>query len=132
MTAYPLAAWCFGARVQERIGAIEKPWVVVSDQTPTTTVGQEEPMVSNKRQKSFRATRQREFTIPGGNTLSLVAFHDGSRGFMAKNEEADALGFFDLDGERLYSNPGLMMEIRLLGEYAPGDEDGFWALVARV
>ena len=89
-------------------------------------------MVSIKRQKSPRTTQQPEASIPGGNTLSLVAFHDGERGLMAKNEVSDALAFFDLGGDRIGSNPGFMMVIRELGAYVPGDTDAFWALVARV
>jgi hypothetical protein len=64
--------------------------------------------------------------------LSLVAFQNGSKGFMAKGEDSSALGFFDLDGEPLYFDPGFLTGIRDLGAYDPGDEDGFWALVARV
>lgn len=93
--------------------------------------GQEEPMVS-KKQKSPRTVPQTELSIPGGNTLSLVVFRDGSRGFMAKSEDGAGCGFYDIDGGRICYDPGFMMEIRSLGEYAPGDGDGFWALVARV
>jgi hypothetical protein len=87
-------------------------------------------MVPNKK-KSSRATRQPEASIPGGNTLSLVTFHGGERGFMAKNEDSDAVAFFDMDGEPIYSHPGWMVVIRQLGEYLPDDEDAFWSLIAR-
>ena len=50
---------------------------------------------------------------------------------MARNEDSAALAFFDAGGERLYGDPGWNMVVRCLGSYAPGDEDGFWALVTR-
>jgi len=88
-------------------------------------------MVS-KKQNLSRTIHQSEVSIPGGNTLSLVAFRDGTKGFMAQSEDGAGCGFYDIDGERICYDPGFMMEIRSLGEYAPGDGDGFWALVARV
>jgi len=89
-------------------------------------------MVPTKKQKASRSVHSSEPSIPGGNTLSLVAFQNGERGFMAKGEDSSALGFFNIDGESIYVDPGFLMVIRNLGEYAPGDEDAFWALVARV
>ena len=88
-------------------------------------------MVSKKKNTPSTA-QQTEVSIPGGNRLSLVAFRDGERGFMAQNEDGAACGFFDIDGERISYDPGFMMVIRSLGEYAPGDQDAFWALIARV
>ena len=84
------------------------------------------------KKKASRQIDSNDRCIPGGNQLSLVAFRNGARGLMAKGEDSSALGFFDLDGERISFDPGLTMVIRELGEYAPGDEDGFWALVARI
>jgi len=89
-------------------------------------------MVPNKKQKASRSIQPNNPTTPGGNTLSLVAFHNGERGLMAQGEDCSALEIFNLGGERIFSDPGLTMVIRELGEYAPGDEDGFWALVARI
>jgi len=84
---------------------------------------------NKKASRSFQPTDR---SIPGGNTLSLVAFRNGERGLMAQGEDSSSLELFNLDGERIFSDPGLTMVIRELGEYAPGDEDGFWALVARI
>ena len=107
--------------------------VVIPKHTLTMTAGYEEvPMVPTKKKKSSRSIQEQEPSIPGGNTLSLVAFGNGERGFMAKGEDSSALGFFDLDGEPIYFDPGFLTVIRNLGAYAPGDKDGFWALVARV
>jgi len=49
---------------------------------------------------------------------------------MARCEDTAALGFFNIDGDPIYGDPGWNMVVPELGEYAPGDEDGFWALVA--
>jgi hypothetical protein len=93
----------------------------------------EEPMVPNmKKQKTSRSIQPFEPSIPGGNTLSLVAFSNGERGFIAASEDSAALGFFNIDGEPIYYDPGFLTVIRDLGEYEPGDEAGFWALVMRV
>ena len=89
-------------------------------------------MVPTTKKKSSRSIQTFEPSIPGGNTLSLVAFRNGERGFMATGEDSSALGFFDIDGEPIYNDPGFLTVIRDLGEYEPGDEDAFWALVARV
>jgi hypothetical protein len=51
---------------------------------------------------------------------------------MAKNEDSSHCSYFNLDGEPIAPETGFQMEVRVLGEYAPGDEDAFWALVARV
>jgi hypothetical protein len=51
---------------------------------------------------------------------------------MAKNEDSSHCSYFNLDGEPIDPEPGFQVEVRTLGEYLPGDVDGFWALVARV
>ena len=89
-------------------------------------------MVPKKNHKSKKQVQIFEPSIPGGVTLSLVEFQNGERGFMAKGEDSSAMEFFDLDGEVIQSDPGLMMVIRTLGEYEPGDEAGFWDLVTRI
>jgi hypothetical protein len=89
-------------------------------------------MVPTKKMKFARTIQESEPSIPGGNTLSLVAFRNGERGLMAKGEDSASLDFFNLDGEPIYSDPGFSVVVRNLGEYAPGDQDGFWALVARI
>jgi hypothetical protein len=89
-------------------------------------------MVPTKKMKTSRPIQLPEPSIPGGNVLSLVAFRNGERGIMAKGKDSSALGFFNIDGEPIYSDPGFAVVVRNLGEYAPGDEDGFWALVARI
>jgi hypothetical protein len=89
-------------------------------------------MVPTTKKKSSRTVQPFEPSIPGGNVLSLVVFQNGERGFMATGEDSSSLEFFDLDGERIFNDPGFLTVIRDLGEYARGDEDGFWALVARV
>jgi len=66
------------------------------------------------------------------NTLYLVLFADYSKGFMARSKDCASRRFFDLDGTQLSGEPRLTMVVRSLGDYAPGDEDGFWALVALV
>jgi hypothetical protein len=89
-------------------------------------------MVPTKKQKTSRSVLSLEPSIPGGNTLSLIAFSNGERGFMAASEDCSALGFFDIDGDPIYVDPGFLTVIRDLGVYEAGDDDGFWALVARV
>ena len=88
------------------------------------------PKGARKRKPKPEATGG-EPRRPGDNDLYLVAFRGGSKGFMARNEDSAALAFFDAGGERLYGDPGWNMVVRCLGSYAPGDEDGFWALVTR-
>jgi len=88
-------------------------------------------MVPTKKQNSSRTVQPFEPSA-FGNVLSLVVFQNGERGFMAEGEDSSSVEFFDLDGERIYADPGLLTVIRELGEYEPGDENGFWALVARV
>lgn len=66
------------------------------------------------------------------NSLYMIAFRDGSKGFMARSQDSAALAYFDEDGDPILCHPGWNMVVRELGRYAPGDEDGFWALVARV
>jgi len=89
-------------------------------------------MVPTTKKKTSRTIQMFEPSIPGGNTLSVVAFSNGERGFMATSEDGSVLGVFNIDGEPIYHDPGFVAVIRDLGEYEPGDEDGFWALVARV
>jgi hypothetical protein len=89
-------------------------------------------MVPTKKRKSSRSIQEHEPSIPGGNTLSLVDFCNGERGFLARNGDSETVGLFNFEGEAIYSRPEFLAVIRELGEYAPGDEDGFWALVARV
>jgi len=89
-------------------------------------------MVPTKKQKTSRSIQQSEPSIPGGNTLSLVAFQNGERGFVAKGEDSSNVGFSNIAGESIHVDPGYFTVIRNLGEYAPGDEDAFWALVARL
>ena len=130
---------CFGFSS----GRVERCWLEASlhecDSTGgtegvslTTMAGhEEEPMVPTKKNAS-RPVQPIYRTILGGNTLSLVALRNGERGLMAQGEDSSALELFNLDGERIFSDPGFTMVILELGEYAPGDEDGFWALVARI
>lgn len=66
------------------------------------------------------------------NSLHLIAFRNGSKGFMARSQDSASLAFFDEDGDPILCDPGWNMVVRKLGDYLPGDQDGFWALVARV
>jgi hypothetical protein len=88
-------------------------------------------MVPTTKRKSSRNAKPFEPSIPGGNVLSLVTYPDGSRGFRARNEDSSISSYFNLDGEEI-EPAGFVVVIRTIGEYAPGDEDGFWALVASV
>jgi hypothetical protein len=89
-------------------------------------------MAPTKKQKPTQSSPQPDLGIPGGITLSLVAFENGERGFMAKGRNNSALEFFDLEIEPIQTAPGSMTILRTLGEYAPGDEAGFWELITRV
>lgn len=51
---------------------------------------------------------------------------------MARSQDNTALAYFNEDGDLISCDPGWNMVVRELGHYAPGDEDGFWALVTRV
>ena len=65
------------------------------------------------------------------NSLYLVAFRDGSKGFMARSQDCSSLAFFNEDGDPICCDPCWNVVVRELGHFAPCDEDGFWALVAR-
>ena len=88
-------------------------------------------MVTGKKRQSSKAAPPSGPGLPGAITLSLVAFRNGERGFMAKGPDLADIEYFDLEMEPIETDPGDPTILRTLGEFLAGDEAGFWDLVTR-
>ena len=130
MTAFAVAAWCFGARVQGRINTNGKPRLVVTSSSRDHSSEAGNPYVThlvtpNTIQYS-KASRSGCYTLP------VAAISNGTMGLMAKVEDSDALTFFDMVEERIFYDPGSHMTFHQMGGYTPEGRDTFWALVIQV